>query len=44
MDEIILVEYVTDMNPQKKPITIQKWVETDKISEIVYLNTNEDNK
>jgi hypothetical protein len=43
MDEILMVEYVSDMNPQKRPITIQKWVETDKITEIVYLNITEDN-
>lgn len=39
MDEVILVEYISDANIQKKPITIQKWIETEKVNEIVYLNT-----
>ena len=43
MDEIILVEYISDANIQKKPMTIQKWIETDKVNEIISLQINEEN-
>ena len=42
LDELILIEYVSDANIQKKPTTVSKWVETDKISEIVFLKNLEE--
>lgn len=44
MDEMILVEYISDANLQKKPISIKKWIETERVNEIISLKSqNEEN-
>lgn len=40
MDELIQIEFTSDANIQKKPTTIQKWIETEKVVEIVNLQND----
>jgi len=37
LEDIILLEYLSDANIQKKMMIVYKWIETDKINEIVAL-------
>lgn len=37
LEDLILLEYLSDANIQKKMMTVYKWIETDKINEIVGL-------
>jgi hypothetical protein len=37
LEDLILLEYLSDANIQKKMMTVYKWIETDKINEIVAL-------
>lgn len=43
LEDLIFVEYTSDANIQKKLITIYKWLETDKICEIIELKNFEEN-
>lgn len=43
LEDLIFVEYTSDANIQKKLVTINKWLETDKISEIIELKNFEEN-
>lgn len=38
LDEMVLLEYYSDANLQKKLMLVQKWLETEKITEIVSLD------
>jgi len=42
LEDLILIEYNSDANIQKKMMTFFKWVETDKINEIINLKNFEE--